>query len=186
MAHSDIIFFNLFQFFCFFNILITAKSETLFVRKLSPSLKKLTHLSLYLHDILTAQHPTVAIVPQAASTNQSQSSFIAVVVFDDPLTMSPDPSSRLVGRAHGVYVLSLPDLSLTATINLAFTKGEDNRSTLSVLGQSRNLARLRELTVVGGTGVFQLVRGYIQVSTYSYDAKTKNAVLKYDVYLQHY
>ncbi|XP_048127782.1 dirigent protein 2-like [Rhodamnia argentea] len=165
-----LIFFNLFQFFCFFNILITAKSETLFARKLSPSdqsglkPKTLTHLSFYLHDILTAQHPTAVIVAQAAMTNQS-----------------------LVGRAHGVYALSsLTEHILTMTINLVFTAGECNGSTLSVLEQNRILTQLRELTVVGGTGVFRRARGYIQVSTYSHDAKTKNDVIEYDVYAQQY
>ncbi|KAF7850427.1 LOW QUALITY PROTEIN: hypothetical protein BT93_L5501 [Corymbia citriodora subsp. variegata] len=167
------------------------KSETLFARELSDrdqfGLKpeKMTHLRFYLHDTVTGQHPTAVAVAQAATTNTSSTSFGVVMVIDDPLT--PRPDSMLVGRAQGIYVLSSQsELSLAMTMNLVFTEGEYKGSTLSVLGQNPILKNPRELTIVGGTGVFRFARGYIRLRSHTINMTTKNAIVKYDAYALHY
>ncbi|KAF7848115.1 hypothetical protein BT93_L2281 [Corymbia citriodora subsp. variegata] len=170
------------------------ESETLFARETSDrdqlGLKpeKMTHLRFYLHDTVTGQHPTAVAVAQAATTNTSSTSFGVIMVIDDPLTVSPDLNSMLVGRAQGIYVLSSQsELSLAMTMNLVFTEGAYKGSTtLSVLGQNPILKNPRELTIVGGTGVFRFARGYIRLRSHTINMTTKNAIVKYDAYALHY
>ncbi|XP_030512156.2 dirigent protein 22-like [Rhodamnia argentea] len=185
--------FTILAFFFSLTFLTAIKSETLFARRLSAQdqfrLKpeKMTHLRFYLHDTLTGQHPTAFPVAQAAITNTSSTFFGLVAVIDDPLTVTPDLNSTLVGRAQGMYASSSQsEVALTITMNLVFAEGAYNGSTLSVLGRNPILKNPRELTIVGGTGVFRFARGYIQLRTYTYNATTNNAIVKYDVYASHY
>lgn len=45
---------------------------------------------------------------------------------------------------------------------------------------------VREMPVVGGSGLFRFARGYAQAKTHSIDFKTGNAVVEYDVFVLHY
>ncbi|KAK7832571.1 dirigent protein 3 [Quercus suber] len=163
-----------------------------FSRNLSPSSlglkrEKLSHLHFYFHDILSGPKPSAVRVAQAAMTNTSSTSFGAVSVIDDALTMLPDNSSKVVGRAQGIYAsASQSEFGLLMVLNFAFIEGEYNGSTLSVLGRNTILSTVRELPIVGGSGVFRFARGYAHVKTYTFDTKTGDAVVEYNVYAFHY
>lgn len=108
-------------------------------------------------------------------------------MIDDTLTIGPEPNSKLVGRAQGVYAQSsLNDDSLLMVFNFAFVEGKYNGSSLSVLGRNSVMLPLREMPVIGGSGVFRFAYGYAQAKTYSYNVKTGDAVSEYDVYVFHY
>lgn len=110
-----------------------------------------------------------------------------VAMIDDPLTMRPELSSKLVGRAQGIYAsASQNDLGLLMTMNFAFMEGKYNGSTLSVLGRNSVLSTVREMPIVGGSGLFRFARGYAQASTHTFDIKTGDAVVEYNVYVFHY
>ncbi|TXG49794.1 hypothetical protein EZV62_025669 [Acer yangbiense] len=127
------------------------ESDEFFSKKISSlqSFKneKLTHLHFYFHDIVTAKNPTAVRVAEATMTNASSTFFGAVSMMDDPLTVAPELSSKMVGRAQGIYA---------------------------------------EMPIVGGSGVFRFARGYAQAKTYSWNPKTGNAVVEYNVYVLHY
>ncbi|XP_056158976.1 dirigent protein 21-like [Syzygium oleosum] len=127
MAHCNTSF-TILAFFFSLAFPTAIKSETLFARELSArdqyGLKpeKMTHLRFYLRDTVTGQHPTAVSVARAATTNTSATFFGAVAVTDDPLTVSPDPNSTLVGRAQAIYASSSQsEISLAMTMNLVFT-----------------------------------------------------------------
>ncbi|PPD69684.1 hypothetical protein GOBAR_DD33437 [Gossypium barbadense] len=107
------------------------------------------------------------------STNRSsQFMFGDVYVIDDPLTIEPDINSKTVGKAQGTYtVASQGELSLLMVTNFAFTEGKYNGSTLSVLGRNEVLSTVREIPIVGGSGVFRFARGYAQVYENEFDPK---------------
>ncbi|XP_021282574.1 dirigent protein 22-like [Herrania umbratica] len=162
-----------------------------FSRSLSPSSlglkrEKLSHLHFYFHDIVTAKNPTAMRVAQADTTSAS-SPFGALVMIDDPLTVDPDINSKPVGKAQGIYALaSQSDASLLMAYNFAFMEGKYNGSNLSVLGRNTVFSPVREMPIVGGSGVFRLARGYAEARTHTFDPKTGNAVVEYDVYVFHY
>ncbi|KAL4376110.1 hypothetical protein GQ457_02G041000 [Hibiscus cannabinus] len=171
--------------------LATVESSS-FSENLSPSTlglnkaEKLSHLHFYFHDIVAGKNATAVRVAQA-NTTTATSPFGVVVVFDDPLTVGPDMGSKHVGQAQGIYAFaSQTDASLLVAYNFAFTEGEYNGSSLTVLGRNAVASAVREMPVVGGSGTFRFARGYAEARTQSYDLKTGNTVDEFDVYVLHY
>ncbi|XP_021893943.1 LOW QUALITY PROTEIN: dirigent protein 22-like [Carica papaya] len=169
----------------------SAKSET-FSTRLSPlelglKTEKLTHLHFYFHDTVTGPNPTAVRVAEAAVTNKSSTRFGLVMVIDDPLTVSPEVNSTVVGRAQGIYVgASQSEIAYSMVINFAFTEGKYKGSNLSLLGRNAIRSGVREMPIVGGSGVFRFARGYAQAKTYTSDLKTRNSIVEYNVYVFHY
>ncbi|CAL9770121.1 unnamed protein product [Musa acuminata subsp. burmannicoides] len=154
-----------------------------------PVREKLSHLRFYWHDVVSGPDPTAVTVARAAasSTNASASGFGTVVMIDDPMTVGPELSSRLVGRAQGFYALAAKEeTALLMAMNLAFVEGKYNGSTIAVLGRNAVFSDVREMPVVGGSGLFRLARGYAQARTHSFDPKTGDAVVEYNVFVMHY
>ncbi|XP_010243406.1 PREDICTED: dirigent protein 2-like [Nelumbo nucifera] len=184
--------FSLFSYFCSLGVAAASSKPRGFARTLLPETlglkrEKITHLHFYFHDIVSGRNPTAIKVAAAASTNRSLTEFGLVVVMDDPLTETPEPTSRQVGRAQGIYSsASLDDLSLLMVLNYAFTHGKYNGSTLSILGRNTVFSEVREMPVVGGTGLFRFARGYAQAKTHTIDLNTGDAVVEYNVFVVHY
>ncbi|RYR27057.1 hypothetical protein Ahy_B02g061382 isoform C [Arachis hypogaea] len=42
------------------------------------------------------------------------------------------------------------------------------------------------MPVIGGSGFFRFARGYVQLNTYSVNLKTNDAIVEYNVYVNHY
>ena len=172
--------------------LTTAKKNHGFSRILSPAKlglkrEKLSHLHFYFHDIVSGKNATAVRVAEAPMTKTSLTGFGAVVMIDDPLTAKPQLSSKPVGRAQGIYAsASQTDLGFLMVLNFAFTEGKYNGSTLSVLGRNTVLSDVREMPIVGGSGLFRFARGYAHAHTHTIDLKTGDAVVEYNVYVFHY
>ncbi|KZV53313.1 dirigent protein 22-like [Dorcoceras hygrometricum] len=168
------------------------KSQESFERELSRQemglgRQKLSHLHFYFHDIVSGKNPTAVRVAEAAVTNSSVTGFGAVVMMDDPLTIGPEMSSKIVGRAQGIYASAdMNNFGFLMVLNYAFTEGKFNGSTLSILGRNPVASVEREMPVVGGSGVFRFARGYAQARTRTFDRKTGDAVVEYNVYVFHY
>ncbi|CAN6719445.1 unnamed protein product [Malus baccata var. baccata] len=175
----------------FLSTLVTSETH-LFSRPLSSSKhglkkEKLTHLHFYFHDIVSGRTPTAVKVAEAPITNTSMTGFGTVVMMDDPLTIGPESSSKLVGKAQGIYaVASQSEVGFLMALNFVFVEGKYNGSTLSVLGRNAVLSAVREMPIVGGSGLFRFARGYAHASTHQFDIKTGDAVVEYNVYVFHY
>lgn len=162
-------------------------STTLSKRELGLKREKLSHLHFYFHDIVSGRNPTTALVAKAATTNTSATGFGFLVMIDDPLTVGPNVSSKMVGRAQGMYASAdQSEVGLLMVMNFAFLEGKFNGSTLSVLGRNQVFTAVREMPIVGGSGVFRFARGYSQARTFFFDPKTGDAVVEYNVYVFHY
>ncbi|CAO2147994.1 unnamed protein product [Urochloa humidicola] len=147
-----------------------------------------THIHFFFHDTVSGKSPTsVRVVDPPSSSSSSPMSFFGMVnVMDDPLTEGPEQDSAAVGRAQGLYMGSdQAKLGFFQAMNLVFTSGEHNGSTLALLGRNCPLDAVRELTVVGGTGAFRFARGYAQLRTHWLDFSTGDATVEYDVYVMH-
>ncbi|KAI3899586.1 hypothetical protein MKW98_008374 [Papaver atlanticum] len=66
--------------------------------------EKMTKLHFYFHDIVTGDNPTSIPIARAPITNSSLTAFGLLYMMDDPLTETADPSSKLLGRAQGLFV----------------------------------------------------------------------------------
>lgn len=117
----------------------------------------------------------------------TSSLFGTIFMADDPLTETPNPSSKIVGKAQGMYgFASQQDLKLLMLMNYAFTEGIYRGSTLSVVGRNNVMESVREMPIVGGSGVFRFARGYALARTISFDAKSGRAVVEYNVTVSHF
>merc|ERR1711915_1135544 len=75
---------------------------------------------------------------------------------------------------------------LLMATTFVFQSGKYNGSTLSMLGKNAVFDQVREMPIVGGSGLFRLSRGYALAHTHSFDPKTGNAVVEYNVTVLHY
>ncbi|XP_009620474.1 dirigent protein 22-like [Nicotiana tabacum] len=148
--------------------------------------EKLSHFRFYWHDILSGSKPTsIMIVPPPTTTIAT--GFGLINMMDNALTLGPKLSSKIVGRAQGFYgSASQSELSILMVMNFVFIEGKYNGSTLAVLGRNSVFETVREMPVIGGSGLFRFARGYIQARTKSLDLKTKDATVQYDAYVLHY
>nr|XP_043610757.1 dirigent protein 22-like [Erigeron canadensis] len=151
--------------------------------------EKLSHFRFYWHDVISGSNPTCVniIRPPAANNKTSPTGFGMVNMIDDALTEGPESSSKLLGRAQGFYgQASQQDVGLLMAMNFAFSTGKYNGSTITILGRNPVFNKVREMPVIGGSGLFRFARGYVQASTHTFDMKTGDAVVEYNVYVMHY
>ncbi|KDP40497.1 hypothetical protein JCGZ_24496 [Jatropha curcas] len=148
-------------------------------------MEKMTRLHFYFHDIPSGNNPTAILI--AGPPSKIANNFGSTFMMDDPLTEGPEPTSKLVGRAQGMYGLaSQHDIGLLMVMNLAFVEGMYNGSTLAILGRNPIFSMVREMPVIGGSGLFRYARGYALAKTVSVNQKTGNAVVEYNVTVMHF
>ncbi|KAM7505574.1 hypothetical protein LguiB_004478 [Lonicera macranthoides] len=108
-------------------------------------------------------------------------------MMDDPLTVGPELTSKMVGRAQGIYASAAQDeMGFLMVLNYAFVEGKYNGSTLSILGRNPVMSEMREMPIVGGSGLFRFARGYAQARTHAVNFTSGDAVVEYNVYVLHY
>ena len=148
--------------------------------------EKISHFRVYWHDILSGPSPTSVMIVKPSS-NISTSAFGLIRMIDNPLTEGPDVKSKLLGRAQGFYGSAAQEnISLLMSMNFAFCEGKYNGSTITVMGRNQAFDKVREMPVIGGSGLFRFARGYVRASTHTFDLKTGDAVVMYNVYVMHY
>lgn len=167
------------QFFVFllllFPHLLTAASPT--------RNEKLIRIRFFWHNIVSGSNPTAVTVAGGPHTDSSATRFGMVNVIDDPLTVGPNLSSRVVGRAQGLLVSADREVfGFLMAMNFVFVDGEYDGSTLAVMGRSPPLV-VREMPIVGGSGAFRFARGYVRARTQSLDLDSGDALVEYNCYV---
>jgi len=171
---------------------ISAEKETGFVGSVDPkslSYKKkhtLSHFKFYWHEIFSGSNPSsVRIIPPQPKYTTT-TSFGSVGIFDNVLTAGPELYSKVVGSAEGLYsATSQKEFALLVISNFVLTEGKYNGSTITFAGRSPIAQKVREMPVIGGTGVFRFARGFVESRTLSFDPQTRNNTIQYDVYIYH-
>ncbi|PIA53228.1 hypothetical protein AQUCO_00900067v1 [Aquilegia coerulea] len=186
------LFFTIFSVFISQLLLIAIEGkEHKFGRNLSPTKlglrkEKLTHFRLYWQDIVSGPKPTALVVVRPPH-NKSSNGFGTVAMIDDALTIGPELNSKLVGRAQGLFALaSQTEVGLLMAMNFAFIEGKYNGSTISILGRNKVFSQVREMPIIGGTGIFRFAKGYVLARTHAFDIKSGDATVEYNVYVIHY
>ncbi|XP_052194026.1 dirigent protein 22-like [Diospyros lotus] len=146
------------------------------------SMDSTIHLHFYFHDIVSGKHPTAVKIAQPQDTPPS--GFGTAFMMDDPLTEGPEPTSKLVGKAQGIYAIASQSLvELLMVVNYEFVEGKYNGSSISILGRNPVFDDTREMPIVGGSGLFRLARGYALAHTVWFDPNTGDATVEYNVYV---
>ncbi|OMO75879.1 Plant disease resistance response protein [Corchorus olitorius] len=184
IATLVIFFFTLFlTFFITIDGGFSSQSPIISTKRMA----KMTRLHFYFHDIIDGKNPTaIQIIKSPNKTAAGIASFGTTFMADDPLTVGPEPTSKVVGRAQGLYALaSQNEVGLLMVMNFAFSEGIYNGSSLSMLGRNPVFHTIREMPIVGGSGVFRFARGYALAKTVWFN-KNGDAVVQYNVTVVHY
>ncbi|KAG6403479.1 hypothetical protein SASPL_135702 [Salvia splendens] len=106
---------------------------------------------------------------------------------DNLLTLGPELSSKVVGKSQGFYgMASQEEVGLLMAMNFFFTTGKYNESSITILGRNAAFDHVREMPVIGGSGLFRWARGYVQARTDDLDLNSGDATVEYTIYLMHY
>ncbi|XP_027109761.1 dirigent protein 22-like [Coffea eugenioides] len=156
--------------------------------KLGRAKEKVTKLHFYFHDTVGGKSPTAVRVASANTTFTSSLTYFGLVVmFDDPLTAGPEITSTVLGKAQGFYASTdQNELGLAMYVNYHFTTGEHKGSTLTLVGRNAVDQKTREMSIVGGTGVFRLARGIATAKTYFQNSANFDAIVEYNLVVVHY
>ncbi|XP_061375848.1 dirigent protein 22-like [Gastrolobium bilobum] len=190
MVTQYLIFFLLLSSYTLTSV---STEETGFVRSLDREMmgmekkKNFSQFRFYWQDIVVGNNVTsVAIVPPLPKYNPVNA-FGLVRIFDNALTLGPELSSKLVGRAEGFYASTSPtQLDFLVVMSFALFEGRYNGSSITIAGRDVVSNTVREMPVIGGSGVFRFSTGYAEARTHFFDPKTDNAVLEFNVYVFHY
>ena len=148
--------------------------------------QKLSHIHFYFHDVVSGRNATAVPVTRPADPS-SRTVFGMITMMDDLLTSGPDPNSTCVGRAQGMYASAAQtELGFLQAMNLYFTVGKYNGSVLTVLGRNAPMRLVREMPVIGGSGLFRFATGYALAKTHWIDMGTGDAIVEYNVTVMHY
>ncbi|KAI3717376.1 hypothetical protein L1987_68957 [Smallanthus sonchifolius] len=138
-----------------------------------------------MHDILSGNNPFSVLVAKPKNTVVKEGNvgpFGAVYVFDDPLTEGPDPKSKVIGNARGLYasVSRGSDPTLLFNGDLEFTRGEFNGSSISVVSRDP-LVLIKEVAVVGSRGKFRMAKGFSLLNAVFVNITSGDAILEWHV-----
>ncbi|XP_075521341.1 dirigent protein 21-like [Primulina tabacum] len=141
--------------------------------------EKTTHLHFYFHDVQSGKNPT------AIKVIGDGLGFGTTFIMDDALRQGPERDSKIIGRAQGMYSIAAQnDIALLMMMTFVFVEGRYNGSTISVMGRNHVIDDVREMSIVGGSGVFRLGKGYALAHTVWFDT-TGDAIVEYNVFVQH-
>ncbi|XP_059593314.1 dirigent protein 22 [Vitis vinifera] len=184
------------SYFIFFIFLIFSSAtvsifgeEYSYVKSINPKKmnmlkEKVTHFQLYWQDVVSGSNATSVTVLE--EVNNSSTLFGSVSIIDNSLTVGPNLSSKTVGKSQGLYASTgLEETSLLMVMNFAFTDGKYNGSTFTVVGRNNVNAKVREMPIIGGSGLFRFARGYVLASTYSF-SDNGDGTIEYNCYVIHY
>nr|XP_023914575.1 dirigent protein 23-like [Quercus suber]POF07949.1 dirigent protein 23 [Quercus suber] len=157
------------------------------IQKFHHAKEKVSRLNFYFHDTLSGKNSSAVEVAEASITMKSPTLVGLLNIFDDPLTEGPEPTSKLVGRAQGLYrSAGQQDVDLLMAMNLVFTTGKFNGSSIIILGRDAVLHPILEMPIIGGTGAFRLARGFVQAKAHYLNLMSGDAILEYHVVAIHY
>ncbi|VVB00223.1 unnamed protein product [Arabis nemorensis] len=147
--------------------------------------EKLTHFKVYWHDILSGPNPS-SIRIQPPVTN-STSFFGGITMIDNALTAKVPANSTLMGQAQGFYAgAAQKELGFLMAMNFVFKTGKYNGSTITILGRNTAMSEVREMPIVGGSGLFRFARGYVEARTKWLNLENGDACVEYSCYVLHY
>lgn len=182
MASAQKILFNLILLSTFSFIINGENPDWFSETKVIHQMKeKISHLHFYFHDTVSGNKPSA--IPVAGPKDRG---FGTVMMADEPLTEGPEPTSKLIGRAQGMYASAgQEEPCLLMVFDYVFLEGKYNGSTLSVLGRNPIFHPVREMSIVGGSGLFRFARGYAEAHTHWFNTKG-DATIEYNVTVIHY
>nr|XP_043635219.1 dirigent protein 19-like [Erigeron canadensis] len=124
---------------------------------------KSLHFSLYQHETINKTGFFIVNGVTGPPVSQTTTPFGTLFVFQDPLTLKPNYTSKVVGRAEGTSITSGLDGLRSISIAKITMNVKKHKGSISIVGGTHNIKPSNH-PVVGGTGDFLFVQGYVTSS----------------------
>ncbi|PIA46779.1 hypothetical protein AQUCO_01500373v1 [Aquilegia coerulea] len=124
---------------------------------------KSLHFSLFQHETINKTGFVIVNGVTGPGISQTTLPFGTIFAFNDPMTTAPNPSSKIVGFAEGNSITSSFDGLRSISIAKITLSMKKHKGSLSIVGGTHN-TKPADHPVVGGTGDFLFVQGYVTSS----------------------
>ena len=123
-------------------------------------------IKYYVHDDLLQKANNTAFIIAGPGGNVSALEQFSLIAINDLITEEPSASSRKLGNAQGVYLIS-QFFPSSPHIHQQFTAvfKDKYNGTIAYQGDDDLMLPVREIAVVGGTGEFRNAFGYCFITT---------------------
>jgi hypothetical protein len=141
---------------------------------------KSLHFSLFQHETINKTGYIIVNGVAGPVTSQTTTPFGTLFAFEDPMTVTANRSSKLVGIAEGTSITSSLDGLRSISIAKITLRLKNHAGSISIVGGTHNI-KPSDHPVVGGTGDFLFVQGYVTSSPV--DLKGLTVVYKIEFHL---
>ncbi|KAK9285345.1 hypothetical protein L1049_024536 [Liquidambar formosana] len=141
---------------------------------------KSLHFSLFQQETINKTAYIIVNGVAGPATSQTTTPFGTLFVFEDPMTVTANRSSKTVGIAEGTSITSSLDGLRSISIAKITLNLKNHKGSISVVGGTHNI-KPSDHPVVGGTGDFMFVQGYVTASPV--DLKGLTVVYKIEFHL---
>ncbi|XP_027347663.1 dirigent protein 19-like [Abrus precatorius] len=143
---------------------------------------KSLHFSLFQHETINKTgYIIVNGIEGGPGITETTTPFGTLFVFQDPLTVSANRSSKLVGISEGTSITSsLDGLQSTSVAKLSLSL-KHHKGSVSIVGGTNNV-KPSDYPVVGGTGDFMFVQGYVTSSPVNLKGPTVVYKIEFHLY----
>ncbi|KAM1479523.1 hypothetical protein ACFX2I_026793 [Malus domestica] len=124
---------------------------------------KSLHFTLFQHETINRTGYIVVNGVTGPGVSQTTTPFGTVFVFQDPMTVTANRSSKAVGIAQGTSVTSSLDGLQSISVAKITLRLKNHSGSVSIVGGTHNV-KPADHPVVGGTGDFLFVQGYVTSS----------------------
>ncbi|XP_015889608.2 dirigent protein 19 [Ziziphus jujuba] len=141
---------------------------------------KSIHFALYQHETINKTGYIIVNGVAGPGVTQTTTPFGTLFAFQDPLTVASNRSSKVIGIAEGTSITSSFDGLRSISVAKITLRLKNHIGSISIAGGTHNL-KASDHPVVGGTGDFTFVQGYITSSPL--DLKGLTVVYKIEFHL---
>ncbi|KAL6224397.1 hypothetical protein ACLB2K_003252 [Fragaria x ananassa] len=142
---------------------------------------KSLHFALFQHETINKTGYIVVNGVAGTGVSQTTTPFGTLFVFQDPMTVTANRSSKVAGRAQGTSITSSLDGLESISIAKITLRLKHHSGSISIVGGTHNI-KPADHPVVGGTGDFKLVQGYVTSSPVNLQGLTVTYKIAFHLY----
>ncbi|XP_059286274.1 dirigent protein 22-like [Lycium ferocissimum] len=142
---------------------------------------KSIHFTLFQQETINKTAYGIVKGVAGAAVSQTTTPFGTVYVFQDPLTLKANSNSKIVGITEGTSITSSLDGLQSISIAKITLKMKHYKGSISVVGGTHN-TKPSNHPVVGGTGDFLFVQGYVTSSPVELAGMTFTYKIQFHLY----